>query len=454
MIDAVSSNNSNAGGSVVRRGDEGFVVRGIGLVRSLDDLGNIVVTQKSGTPMLVRNLGELQLGALERNGILGKDDNPDGVSGIVLLLRGENPSRVLEGVHAKVEALNHGLLPPDVKVVPYLDRTDLVNTTLHTVSHTLLEGMALVVVVLMLFLGSVRSALIVAITIPLSLLIAFILMHLTNIPANLLSLGAIDFGIIVDGAIVVMENILRRREAHPDKPLTEGEARTAATQVARPIFFATVIIITAYIPLFAFQRVEKKLFSPHGLHGRLRAGRRDPGGAGAGPRAGAGRLQPARGSSAQPGAGLARRAATTGPCAAVAAAPAAGARAGRARRCWRRSCWRSPWARSSCPSSTRDRSGCRSQLPPGISLQKASEMATELRTATREFPEVSLRRHPARAKRRRHRPLDAVAHRVRGRPASRYDTWPAGETKHDLIAQAERPLRAHPRASRSASRSR
>src|SRR5262249_24199451 len=156
-----------------------------------------------------------QLGALERKGILGKDRNPDGVSGIVLLLRGQNPSLVLDGIHRKVRELNHGILPPDVRVVPYLDRTYLVHTTLHTVSRTLLEGMGLVVIVLILFLGSVRAAMIVAITIPLALLIAFILMHLTNIPANLLSLGAIDFGIIVDGGIVMLENILRRREANP-----------------------------------------------------------------------------------------------------------------------------------------------------------------------------------------------------------------------------------------------
>src|SRR5262249_34127153 len=187
--------------------------------------------------------------------------NGDRVSGIVLLLRGNNPSHVLEGVHRKIAELNDGVLPADVKVVPYLDRTNLVHTTLHTVSHTLLEGIGLVLIVLVLFLGSPRSALVVAITIPLSLLIAFIFMYFTNIPANLLSLGAIDFGVIVDGAIVVLENILRRREAHPDQPLDEGEVRSAAVEVARPMFFAMAIIITAYLPLFAFERVEKKLFS-------------------------------------------------------------------------------------------------------------------------------------------------------------------------------------------------
>ena len=262
IIDAVQRNNSNAGGSIMLRGDQGFVVRGIGLIRNLEDLGNIVVSEQAGTPVMLRALGTLQLGALARNGILGKDRNPDGVSGIVLLLRGNNPSRVLEGIHERVAALNHGLLPPDVRVVPYLDRTELVRTTLSTVSHTMIEGIGLVILVLILFLGSPRSALIVATTIPLSILLAFILMRFTNIPANLLSLGAIDFGIIVDGAIVVMESILRRREEAPDAVMTESDAIGAATAVARPIFFAKVIVITAYLPLFAFQRVEKKLFSP------------------------------------------------------------------------------------------------------------------------------------------------------------------------------------------------
>ena len=262
VTDAITNNNSNAGGSILLRGDQGFVVRGIGLIRNLEDLGNIVVSEQHGTPVFLRSLGTLQLGALQRNGILGKDQNADGVSGIVLLLRGENPSRVLEGLHERVTALNGGLLPPDVKVVPYLDRTDLVRTTLTTVSHTMVEGIGLVIIVLILFLGSPRSALIVATVIPLSLLIAFILMRLTNIPANLLSLGAIDFGIIVDGAIVVMESILRKREHSPDTEMTERDAISATTLVARPIFFAKVIVITAYLPLFAFQRVEKKLFTP------------------------------------------------------------------------------------------------------------------------------------------------------------------------------------------------
>jgi len=262
VVRALESNNANAGGSILVRGDQAAVVRGIGLLRNLEDLGNVVVAEHLGTPVFAKNLGTIKLGALQRNGIAGRDARTDVVSSIVLLLRGVNPSVVLAEIHAKVDALNHGLLPPDVKLVPYLDRTELVHTTLSTVSHTLLEGMGLVIIVLILFLGSPRSALIVAITIPLSLMIAFILMAATNIPANLLSLGAIDFGIIVDGGIVVLEAILRRREERPTEPLTEGDARKAAARVARPMFFATAIIVTAYLPLFAFQRVEKKLFTP------------------------------------------------------------------------------------------------------------------------------------------------------------------------------------------------
>lgn len=262
VISAIKANNANAGGSLLVRGEQAAVIRGIGLIRSLEDLGNIVVTAVQGTPVFLKDLGTLQRGALTRKGIAGKDDQPDVVTGIVLLLRGSNPSRVLEGIHASVDALNGGELPPDVKLVPYLDRTELVHTTINTVSRTLLEGMGLVLIILLLFLGSPRSAMLIALTVPLSLLVAFILMAATDIPANLLSLGAIDFGILVDGAIVVMENVLRRREEEPSAPLGEPQVREAALQVARPMFFATAIIITAYIPLFVFQRVERKLFTP------------------------------------------------------------------------------------------------------------------------------------------------------------------------------------------------
>lgn len=266
VIETVEKNNVNAGGSVLPRGDLGYVIRGIGLVRNLEDLGKIVVKTEKGVPIFLNDIGKLKYGNLERKGILGYTDRvrnySESIEGIVLLLKGQNPSDVLDGINAAVDELNTETLPEGVKIHTFLDRTELVNTTLNTVSHTLLEGMALVIIVLIIFLGSWRGALLVAITIPLSLLIAFILMKLTNIPANLLSLGVIDFGIIVDGAIVMMETILKKREDNPTEELKERNISDIAFQVAKPIFFATIIIITAYIPLFAFERVEKKLFTP------------------------------------------------------------------------------------------------------------------------------------------------------------------------------------------------
>jgi cobalt-zinc-cadmium resistance protein CzcA len=262
VTDAITANSASAGGSVLTRGDLGYVVRGVGLVQTLEDMGNIVVVQRNGTPIFVRDLGKLKLSNQERHGILRYDDKNDVIEGVVLLLRGENPSRVMDGVHAKVAELSDRLKSEGVQIVPYIDRSDLVDATVDKVSHTILMGVGLVLIVLIMFLGSPRSALIVGITIPFAMAVTFIMMHLTNIPANLLSLGAIDFGIIVDGAIVVTDAVLRRREARPGEALTEDDAREAAHQVARPIFFATMIIITAYLPLFAFQRVEAKLFYP------------------------------------------------------------------------------------------------------------------------------------------------------------------------------------------------
>lgn len=230
------------------------------------DLGRIVIKTENGIPVYLDDLGTLKYGNLERKGVLGFFDGvrnySDGVEGIVQMLRGENPSQVLEGVHRAVDELNNETLPKGTHLHVFMDRTNLVDTTLHTVSHTLFEGMVLVVLVLILFLGNWRGALLVALTIPLSLLIAFILMQLTDIPANLLSLGAIDFGILVDGAIVMMETVLKKRERHPDELLTEESILRRTTEVARPIFFSTLIIITAYLPLFAFEHIEKKLFTP------------------------------------------------------------------------------------------------------------------------------------------------------------------------------------------------
>lgn len=266
VIEAIENNNSNVGGSILNRGDLGYVVRGIGQVTSLDDLGKIVVSSEKGVPIFLNDIGKIKFGNLERKGVLGYSDRTreysESIEGIVLLLKHQNPSVVLEGINKAVDELNNETLPEGVHIHAFLDRTELVDTTLHTVSRTLIEGMALVIIVLIIFLGNWRGALLVAITIPVSLLIAFILMHLTNIPANLLSLGAIDFGIIVDGAIVMMETILKKREDHPDKPFEEFSISKRVKQVATPILFSTIIIITAYLPLFAFERVESKLFTP------------------------------------------------------------------------------------------------------------------------------------------------------------------------------------------------
>ena len=266
VVDAIENNNSNVGGSVLDRGELGYVIRGIGLIADLDDLGKIVVSTVKGVPVFLNDLGKLKYGNLERKGVFGYSDRKreysESIEGITLLLKGENPSKVLGGIHAAVDELNNEILPEGAHIHTFLDRTELVETTLHTVSRTLLEGMLLVMIILIVFLGSWRGALLVSITIPLSLLFAFIMMKLTDIPANLLSLGAIDFGIIVDGAIVMMETILKKREDHQGEPLDEGSIARRVQDVAKPVLFATVIIITAYLPLFAFERVEQKLFTP------------------------------------------------------------------------------------------------------------------------------------------------------------------------------------------------
>jgi heavy metal efflux system protein len=262
VINAINNNNANAGGGRVSRGDQSYVIRGVGLIRSLADIGATVVTQVNGAPVLVRDLGRTTLSHQEREGILGKNNNPDTIEGIVLMLKYENPSRTLRGIHARVEELNRRLAKDDVRIVPYIDRDELVSSTVHKVGRTIAEGIALVFLVLIIFLGSPKSAFVVAVSIPMALVSVFCFLNLTKVSANLLSLGAIDFGILVDGAIVVTEAILRRREATPDEELSESEIKAAALQVTRPIFFASLIIITTYLPLFSFQRAEAKLFTP------------------------------------------------------------------------------------------------------------------------------------------------------------------------------------------------
>lgn len=262
VINAINANNANAGGGRVSVGDQSYVIRGVGLLHSLADLGSIAVTQVNGAPVLVRDLGRPTLSHQEREGILGKDRNPDTIEGIVLMLKYQNPSRTLAGVHAKVEELNRQLAKQGVRIVPYSDRDNLVRATVEKVGRTIAEGIGLVFLVLIIFLGSPRSAFVVAVSIPLALVAVFSFLNLTKVSANLLSLGALDFGILVDGAIVVTEAILRRREATPQEELSESEVKAAAVQVTQPIFFASLIIITTYLPLFSFERAEAKLFTP------------------------------------------------------------------------------------------------------------------------------------------------------------------------------------------------
>src|SRR5262249_313077 len=254
LFDALGKSNSNAGGSYIEQGAQQYLIRGIGLLRSPDDIANVVITQHQGTPLLVRDVAHIKLSAVPPQGVMGQDSDDDIVAGIVIMRKGENPSLVLAGVKDKVAALNQSILPKGVKLVPYYDRTWLINTTLHTVGRNLLEGALLVTAILYLFLGNLRAAAIVAIIIPLALLGTFIGLQLRGIPANLLSLGAMDFGIIVDGAVIVVENIFRRLsrdigDQAKSQPSTLREAVLEATsQVGRPTFFSMLIIITAHIP--------------------------------------------------------------------------------------------------------------------------------------------------------------------------------------------------------------
>jgi cobalt-zinc-cadmium resistance protein CzcA len=266
VVESITRNNANAGGSMVNRGDLTYIIRGVGLIKDLDDLGRIVVKTYQGMPVYLGDLGTLKYGNFERKGIFGFTDRQreysESVEGIVQLLRYENPSRVLEEVHKAIDDLNANILPEDVRIHVFLDRTNLVNATLNTVSHTLLFGVLLVIGVLIIFFGSIRGAIVIAVTIPLSLLIAFIFMHFTGIQANLLSLGAIDFGIIVEGSIVMLETVLRKREENTLEELHGDNIIQRCVEVAKPIFFSMLIIIMAYLPLFTFERIEKKMFAP------------------------------------------------------------------------------------------------------------------------------------------------------------------------------------------------
>jgi cobalt-zinc-cadmium resistance protein CzcA len=268
----LTNSNANAGGSFIEQGSQQVNVRSVGLVRTVKDIENTVLKTQNGTPLRVKDIAVVTQGPKIRLGQIGKaihrrdgvvvDDN-DVVEGIVFMRKGAGTAATMEGIHAMVKRLNEHILPPGVKIVPYLDRDNLVDYTTHTVLHNLAEGMILVVIVLFLFLGNARGALIVAITIPFSLLFASICLDLRHISANLLSLGALDFGMVVDGAVVMVENIVRHlNQPYRDhRPIVE-RIRSAAHEVQRPVFYAIAIIITAYLPMFTLQRVEGKLFKP------------------------------------------------------------------------------------------------------------------------------------------------------------------------------------------------
>ncbi|MGA8214910.1 MAG: CusA/CzcA family heavy metal efflux RND transporter [Candidatus Sulfotelmatobacter sp.] len=267
----LTNNNVNAGGSFIQEGLQQINVRAVGLVDRVHDIEQTVILTKNGTPLRVRDIAVVSQGPKIRLGQFAKAihhedgkiiDNDDVVSGIVLLRKGAAADTALQGIHKKVEELNSHILPPGVKVVPFIDRSDLVHFTSHTVLHNLTEGMILVSIILFLFLGNVRGALIVAATIPFSLLFASICLDLRHIPANLLSLGALDFGMVVDGAVVMIENIVRHL-GHGNGVKTPNEKISEAShEVQRPVFYAIAIIITAYLPIFTLQRVEGRLFHP------------------------------------------------------------------------------------------------------------------------------------------------------------------------------------------------
>jgi heavy metal efflux system protein len=269
---ALAANNVNAGGSFIERGQQAYNIRVVGLMDNTDDVGATVLKAQNGTPVHVRDIAVVTQGPKIRLGHLGKAirhddghvvDNNDVIEGIVQMRKGAEAEATLAGIDKKVAELNERILPPGVKIVPHIDRDDLVHYTTHTVLHNLSEGIILVVIILFLFLGNVRSAVIVALTIPFSLFFASILLDLNKIPANLLSLGALDFGMIVDGCVVMIENILRRLEESKVEETSVGRTiRLAAHEVQRPVFYAIAIIIIAYVPIFTLQRVEGRLFRP------------------------------------------------------------------------------------------------------------------------------------------------------------------------------------------------
>lgn len=268
VYDAVARNNANVGGAYIQKGSEQYLLRGIGLVENLEDIGNIVVkTGPEGVPVYVRDVAEIVEGSTIRQGAVTADGKGEIVAGIVLMLKGENSRTVVNAVKERVEQIKRSL-PAGVELVPFYDRTELIDRAIATVRNNLTEGALLVIVVLMLLLGNWRGALLVATIIPLSMLFAAILMRTFNVSGNLMSLGALDFGLIVDGAVVMVENIIRRRaeaQEHGSKEVPERTILDACIEIARPVVFAVSIIAIVYLPILSLRGIEGKMFVPMAL---------------------------------------------------------------------------------------------------------------------------------------------------------------------------------------------
>lgn len=270
VFEAVSKSNINVGGDVIQRGDQAYVVRGVGLLENVADIENILIEMKGSTPILVKHVAEVAVSAKPRLGQVGLDNEDDLVQGIVIMLRGENPGEVITHLKERIEELNERTLPKNVKIVPFIDRTELVNTTVHTVTKNLAEGIILVSLIVFIFLYNWRTTLIVASVIPLAFLFAIIMLRIQGLPANLISMGALDFGLLLEGTLVIVEQVfvsLQMRSALLGKERFEkvsklGLIKKSVGKVSTPIFFALFILIIALMPIFSFQKVEGKMFSP------------------------------------------------------------------------------------------------------------------------------------------------------------------------------------------------
>ena len=263
VVQQLSINNSNAGGGFYSQGGQFYYVRGLGLIRDTSDIGNVVVGSQNGVPTRIRDIGQVTIGNAPRLGEFGFNKTDDAVEGVIMMRRGEQTQNVLEGVEQKTRQLNEQILPPDIRVLPYYDRSDLVQLTIDTVEHNMVMGMILVLVVLMCFLVSLRAAVIVALTIPLSLLFSFIFLHSEGVAANLLSIGAIDFGILIDGTLVMVENIFRELGEREGSDYNLMEVIVAAAKdVDRPIFYSVAVIIAGYLPIYALTGPSGNLFRP------------------------------------------------------------------------------------------------------------------------------------------------------------------------------------------------